>query len=238
MLEIVNLTAHYGSSQALFGLTLQLKKGEVVTLLGRNGMGKTTTLHCIMGIMPSIGGAITGGEIRYRKNNIAGVASYKIARLGLALVPEGRQIFPNLTVRENLIATAANRKAHTNHWTVERVLDLFPPLSLRLSSMGNLLSGGEQQMLAIGRALLTNPDLLILDDATEGLAPLVRNEIWRSISSLKQQGLSILLVDKNLNDLMNIGDYHYVVEKGLIVWHGDSDTLRRDDRVRDQYLGV
>ena len=238
MLEVADLTAHYGSSQALFGLSLQLREGEVVTLLGRNGMGKTTTLHSIMGILPSVGGGISGGTIRYKSNDITGNHSYKIARLGLALVPEGRQIFPNLTVRENLVATSANRQRHKTIWSEERVLTLFPQLAERLSSMGNLLSGGEQQMLAIGRALMTNPDLLILDDATEGLAPLVRQEIWQSISELKQQGLSILLVDKNLNDLLKIADQHYVVEKGQIVWSGNTETLGRETWVRDKYLGV
>ena len=238
MLSITDLTANYGSSQALFGMSLELNEGEVVTLLGRNGMGKTTTLHSIMGIMPAIGGQITGGQISYKKNNITDYASHKIARLGLSLVPEGRQIFPNLTVRENLIATAANRQQHANSWTEDRVLALFPALGDRLSSMGNLLSGGEQQMLAIGRALMTNPDLLILDDATEGLAPLVRSEIWHSITELKEQGLSILLVDKNLTDLMNIADRHYVVEKGVVVWSGNSETLRTETWVRDEYLGV
>lgn len=238
VLSITDLTTHYGSSQALFGMSLQLHEGEVVTLLGRNGMGKTTTLHSVMGIMPAVGGQITGGQISYKQRNIAGFASHKIARLGLSLVPEGRQIFPNLTVRENLIATAANRQRHKNHWTEDRILSLFPPLADRLSSMGNLLSGGEQQMLAIGRALMTNPDLLILDDATEGLAPMVRNEIWSSITELKQQGLSILLVDKNLSDLLSIADRHYVVEKGVVVWSGNSETLRTETWVRDEYLGV
>ena len=238
MLNITGLAAGYGSSQALFGMSLQLNEGEVVTLLGRNGMGKTTTLHSVMGIMPAIGGRITGGKITYKQNDITGNTSYKIARLGLSLVPEGRQIFPNLTVRENLIATAANRQQHAGSWTEDRILTLFPALESRLSSMGNLLSGGEQQMLAIGRALMTNPDLLILDDATEGLAPLVRAEIWKSITELKQQGLSILLVDKNLTDLMNIADRHYVVEKGVVVWSGDSETLRTETWVRDDYLGV
>lgn len=238
MLSVNELSAHYGKSQALFGMTLQLNEGEVVTLLGRNGMGKTTTLHSIMGIMPAIGGKVTSGGITYKQNDITGNTSYKIARLGLSLVPEGRQIFPNLTVRENLIATAANRQQHMNSWTEDRILELFPPLADRLSSMGNLLSGGEQQMLAIGRALMTNPDLLILDDATEGLAPLVRAEIWRSITALKQQGLSILLVDKNLKDLINIADRHYVVEKGVVVWSGNSETLEAETWVRDEYLGV
>lgn len=238
MLSINDLTAHYGSSQALFGMSLQLNEGEVVTLLGRNGMGKTTTLHSVMGILPSVGGNVSGGSISYKSNNIAKAHAFKIARLGLAIVPEGRQIFPNLTVRENLVATAANRQQHKDIWTEESVLALFPPLAERLSSMGNLLSGGEQQMLAIGRALMTNPDLLILDDATEGLAPLVRQEIWRSISKLKQQGLSILLVDKNLSDLLNIADRHYVVEKGQVVWSGDSATLCNESWVRDEYLSV
>ncbi len=238
MLNVTELTAHYGSSQALFGMSLQLNEGEVVTLLGRNGMGKSTTLHSIMGIMPSLGGTITGGDISYKQHTITGKDSYKIARLGLALVPEGRQIFPNLTVRENLIATAANRQKHKEAWTEERVLALFPPLADRLTSMGNLLSGGEQQMLAIGRALMTNPDLLILDDATEGLAPLVRDEIWRSISNLKQHGLSILVVDKNLKDLLSVADRHYVVEKGTVVWTGDSNMLRSETWVQDEYLGV
>lgn len=238
MLKVSDLTAHYGSSQALFGMSLALNEGEVVTLLGRNGMGKTTTLHAIMGILPALGGKISSGNISYKNHQITSDHSYKIARLGLALVPEGRQIFPNLTVRENLIATAANRQQHQKYWTEDRVLQLFPPLAERLSSMGNLLSGGEQQMLAIGRALMTNPDLLILDDATEGLAPLVRAEIWRSISTLKQQGLSILIVDKNLKDLLNIADQHYVVEKGKTVWSGNSDSLRREAWVKDQYLGV
>jgi len=238
MLNIKDLTAHYGSSQALFGMSLELAEGEVVTLLGRNGMGKTTTLHSIMGIMPSLGGKITNGEISYKNKIISGDHAYKIARLGLSLVPEGRQIFPNLTVRENLIATAANRQQHTDSWTEQRVLDLFPPLAERLGSMGNLLSGGEQQMLAIARALMTNPDLLILDDATEGLAPLVRDEIWRSLSELKHRGLSILLVDKNLNDLLSIADRHYVVEKGLVKWNGNSEELSRETWVRDEYLGV
>ena len=238
MLSITDLAANYGSSQALFGMSLQLNEGEVVTLLGRNGMGKTTTLHSVMGIMPAIGGQITGGQITYKQSSITGFTSHKIARLGLSLVPEGRQIFPNLTVRENLIATAANRQHHANPWTEERILSLFPPLADRLTSMGNLLSGGEQQMLAIGRALMTNPDLLILDDATEGLAPLVRSEIWRSITELKQQGLSILLVDKNLSDLLTIADRHYIVEKGVVVWSGNSETLRNETWVRDEYLGV
>ena len=238
MLRVADLVAHYGSSQALFGMSLELNEGEVVTLLGRNGMGKTTTLHSIMGILPAVGGQVTSGQVTYKQNDITGNTAYKIARLGLSLVPEGRQIFPNLTARENLIATAANRQSHKQFWSEERVLSMFPPLAERMSSMGSLLSGGEQQMLAIGRALMTNPDLLILDDATEGLAPLVREDIWRSITELKNHGLSILLVDKNLSDLLKIADRHYVVEKGNVVWSGNSESLQNETWVRDQYLGV
>ncbi len=238
MLSIQKLTAHYGSSQALFGLSLRLSKGEVVTLLGRNGMGKTTTLHALMGILPAVGGKVTDGSITYQDQEISDKPAYRIARLGLALVPEGRQIFPNLTVRENLIATSANRQQHKNTWKEQRVLELFPLLAKRLTSMGNLLSGGEQQMLAIGRALMTNPDLLILDDATEGLAPLVRDEIWSSLTMLKHQGLSILMVDKNLNEMLKIADRHYVIEKGRIVWDGNSNQLSSDVHIRDKYLGL
>jgi branched-chain amino acid transport system ATP-binding protein len=233
MLKVEQLQAFYGTSQALFDMNLQVDKGEVVTLIGRNGMGKTTTIHSIMGIVSAASGAIT-----YQGKNITALSPFKIARLGLALVPEGRQIFPNLTVNENLIATAANKRGNTNPWTKEKILDLFPPLSERLSSMGNLLSGGEQQMLAIGRALMTNPDLLLLDDATEGLAPLVRKDIWSSLNALKNAGLSILIVDKNLNDLAAIADRHYVIEKGNIVWQGNSQQLTDDPTIKDKYLGV
>ena len=233
MLKVEQLQAFYGTSQALFDMNLQVDKGEVVTLIGRNGMGKTTTIHSIMGIVSAASGAIT-----YQGKNITALSPFKIARLGLALVPEGRQIFPNLTVNENLIATAANKRGNTNPWTKEKILDLFPPLAERLSSMGNLLSGGEQQMLAIGRALMTNPDLLLLDDATEGLAPLVRKDIWSSLNALKNAGLSILIVDKNLNDLAAIADRHYVIEKGNIVWQGNSQQLTDDPTIKDKYLGV
>ena len=233
MLKVEHLQAFYGTSQALFDMNLQVDKGEVVTLIGRNGMGKTTTIHSIMGIVSAASGAIT-----YQGKNITALSPFKIARLGLALVPEGRQIFPNLTVNENLIATAANKRGNTNPWTKEKILDLFPPLSERLSSMGNLLSGGEQQMLAIGRALMTNPDLLLLDDATEGLAPLVRKDIWSSLNALKNAGLSILIVDKNLNDLAAIADRHYVIEKGNVVWLGNSQQLTDDPTIKDKYLGV
>ncbi len=233
MLTVEGLNTFYGSSQALFDMQLEVGRGEVVTLIGRNGMGKTTTIHSIMGIVPP-----SSGRITYKGVELIGLPSYKIARLGLGLVPEGRQIFPNLTVNENLIATAANTFSKANPWTRERVLELFPALAERLTSMGNLLSGGEQQMLALGRALMTNPDLLLLDDATEGLAPLVRKDIWTSLQALKKAGLSILVVDKNLADLMKLADRHYVIEKGQIVWQGSSQELRDNPSIKDRYLGV
>lgn len=233
MLSVNDVCTFYGSSQALFEMNLSVDQGEVVTLIGRNGMGKTTTLHSIMGIVRPDAGRIT-----YKSTELSHLPAFKIARLGLGLVPEGRQIFPNLTVNENLIATASNKSRKASPWTKAAVLNLFPPLAERLSSMGNLLSGGEQQMLAIGRALMTNPDLLLLDDATEGLAPLVRKDIWASLQSLKESGLSILVVDKNLTDLMALADRHYVIEKGRVVWHGSSNELAEDPSIKDKYLGV
>ncbi|MEC8157483.1 MAG: ABC transporter ATP-binding protein, partial [SAR324 cluster bacterium] len=194
MLEINGLETAYGQSQVLFGMELNVGKGEVVTLLGRNGMGKTTTLHSVMGLVPS-----RSGNIRFQGQELRELPSYQIAKTGLSLVPEGRQIFPNLTVLENLVATASNRSQSENPWNLDRVFDLFPRLPNRIHHMGNQLSGGEQQMLAIGRALMTNPKLLILDEATEGLAPLIRNEIWNCVSNLKSAGQSILLVDKNID---------------------------------------
>ncbi len=214
-------------------MTLDVEDGEVVTLLGRNGMGKTTTVNAIMGIVPSPRGQVTFDGVR-----IDNLASYQIAQCGLGLVPEGRQVFPNLTVTENLIATAANRHRHHQPWTTTRIFDLFPVLAERRSSMGNLLSGGEQQMLAIGRALMTNPKLLILDEATEGLAPLVRREIWMCLERLQQEGQSILVIDKNVDDLTRIADRHYIIEKGRVVWSGDSAALRSEDDIRQRYLGV
>ena len=205
MLEINGLKTAYGQSQVLFGIELNVGKGEVVTLLGRNGMGKTTTLHSVMGLVPS-----RSGNIRFQGQELRELPSYQIAKIGLSLVPEGRQIFPNLTVLENLVATASNRSQSENPWNLDRVFDLFPRLPNRIHHMGNQLSGGEQQMLAIGRALMTNPKLLILDEATEGLAPLIRNEIWNCVSSLKSAGQSILLVDKNIDALTRIADRHYI----------------------------
>ena len=233
MLEINRLETAYGQSQVLFGMELNVGKGEVVTLLGRNGMGKTTTLHSVMGLVPS-----RSGNIRFQGQELRALPSYQIAKTGLSLVPEGRQIFPNLTVHENLVATASNRSQSENPWNLDRVFDLFPRLPNRIHHMGNQLSGGEQQMLAIGRALMTNPKLLILDEATEGLAPLIRNEIWNCVSSLKSAGQSILLVDKNIDALTRIADRHYIIEKGKVVWDGTSSELQGDQDLQHRFLGV
>jgi branched-chain amino acid transport system ATP-binding protein len=228
MLTLERVTAWYGSAQALFGVDLEIAVGEVVTLLGRNGMGKTTTVNAIMGLADVRAGAIAFDDVDLR-----GLPPHRIARLGLGLVPEGRQVFPNLTVAENLAATR-----RPGAWTVERVLGLFPRLGERRQHAGNRLSGGEQQMLAIGRALLTNPRLLILDEAVEGLAPLVRREIWSCLATLKGEGLSILVIDRNLGPLMRLADRHYIIEKGRIVWDGDAAALRADCAARERYLGV
>ncbi len=233
MLRVRGLENVYGVSQVLFGIDLEVKAGEVVGLLGRNGMGKTTTINSIMGIMTP-----SAGSIEFDGREIAGQQSFKIAQSGLGLVPEGRQIFPNLCVRENLAATAANRRKVQAPWTLERVYKMFPPLKSRSEQMGNILSGGEQQMLAIGRALMTNPKLLILDEATEGLAPLIRKEIWECLRRIKDDGLSILIVDKNLADLIELADRHFVIEKGKIVWSGSSAELKADRKLQGRYLGV
>ncbi len=233
MLAVERLDAAYGASQVLFGVDLEVGEGEVVTLLGRNGMGKTTTVRAIMGIVPA-----RGGQVRLDGRPIHGWPPHRIAQAGLGLVPEGRQIFPNLTVRENLVATAANRLGQREAWTLPRALGLFPQLESRLGNMGHQLSGGEQQMLAIARALMTNPRLLVLDEATEGLAPLVRAEIWRCLRQLKQAGLSILLIDKNVEVLTRIADRHHILEKGRIVWTGRSDELSQQVDVQHRYLGV
>ena len=233
MLEINGLETAYGQSQVLFGMELNVGKGEVVTLLGRNGMGKTTTLHSVMGLVPS-----RSGNIRFQGQELRELPSYQIAKTGLSLVPEGRQIFPNLTVHENLVATASNRSQSENPWNLDRVFDLFPRLPNRIHHMGNQLSGGEQQMLAIGRALMTNPKLLILDEATEGLAPLIRNEFWNCVSNLKSAGQSILLVDKNIDALTRIADRHYIIEKGKVVWKGTSSELQGDQDLQHRFLGV
>ena len=233
MLTVQNIETHYGASQALFGISMNVRNGEVVTLIGRNGMGKTTFINSIMGITP-----ITRGSIFFEDIQIEHLESFKINRKGIALVPEGRQVFPNLTVRENLVAISANRNNHTSPWNLNKILDLFPQLSARIDSMANLLSGGEQQMLAIGRSLMTNPKLLLLDEATEGLAPLVRNEIWRCLNQLKKEGISILVVDKNINDLARIADMHYMIEKGQIIWQGNSTELLKQKDYLGNKLGV
>jgi len=233
MLEVRGLETSYGPSQVLFGVSLRIEAGQVATLLGRNGMGKTTTVHSIMGMLRA--GA---GSISFHGNSIHGLPSYRVAQLGLGLVPEGRQIFPNLTVRENLVATAANRRNEKEPWTLDRVFDLFSNLKHRMGNFGNQLSGGEQQMLAIGRALMTNPRLLILDEATEGLAPLIRVEIYRAIQRLKAAGLSILVIDKDVKALLRVADVHYMLEKGRVVWTGSSSELGANMEMQHRYLGV
>ncbi len=233
MLKISGLEAGYGSSQVLFGVDLEIGGGEVVTLLGRNGMGKTTTVRVVMGLM----GARAGG-IRFDGREILRLPSYAIARLGLGLVPEGRQVFPNLTVRENLVVAAANRGGSETPWNLGRIYELFPRLAERADNRGDRLSGGEQQMLAIGRALMTNPKLLILDEATEGLAPLIRAEIWDVLETLKRVRESILVIDKNLDALLRIADRHYIMQKGQVVWSGGSVELARDADLQARYLGV
>ena len=233
MLRVRDLTAFYGASQALFGMELSVDAGEVVTLMGRNGMGKTTTVHSIMGLLETRRGAV-----EFEGQRVDQMASFRIARRGLGLVPEGRQIFPNLSVRENLIAAAANRSARANPWTIERAFEFFPRLAERQRNMGNQLSGGEQQMLAVGRALMTNPKLLILDEATEGLAPLIRHEIWSCLGRLKREGQAILVIDKNVGALIGLADRHHIVEKGRVVWTGSSTALAGDKDLQHRYLGV
>ncbi|MBI1201863.1 MAG: ATP-binding cassette domain-containing protein [Rhodopseudomonas sp.] len=232
MLKLSHVEAGYRASQVLFDVNLEIPQGKVVTLLGRNGMGKTTTVRSIMGILP------VGQGIWFEGQPTAGVSSDAIARRGIGLVPEGRIVFPTLTVRENLVATAANRFGRADPWTLERIYGMFPRLAERAQSLAQTLSGGEQQMLAIGRALMTNPKLLILDEATEGLAPVIRADIWHCIAALKDAGQSILLIDKNLNVLKRIADYHYVLEKGRTVWEGDSDALTRDADKVQGYVGL
>lgn len=233
MLELERVETFYGSIQALFGMSLQCIEGEVTTLLGRNGMGKTTTVSSIIGTLPS-----RAGSIRFDGEIINDKPAYEVAQRGIGLVPEGRQVFPNLSVRENLVATAANFSGSDEPWTLERVLDFFPGLGERLELQGSQLSGGEQQMLAFGRALMLNPRLLILDEATEGLAPLIRQEIWRRLEQLKQSGLTILLIDKNIDEFAHIADRHFIVEKGQVVWQGNSDELSADAGLKARYLGI
>lgn len=232
MLSVEKLQAAYGPAQVLFDMTFTIGRGEVVTLLGRNGMGKTTTINTIMGLLRARGGSVTfDGDV------LTGQPPYRIAQHGLGLVPEGRQVFPTLSVEENLIATSASRFGAPT-WTLDRVYTFFPRLKERRANMGNQLSGGEQQMLAIGRALMTNPRLLILDEATEGLAPLVRQEIWDCLARLKQDGQSILLIDKHLKAMLRLADRHVIVEKGSVVWTGTSAELATDGALKQRYLQV
>ena len=233
LLQVENLETAYGVSQVLFGVSLEVAEGEVATLLGRNGMGKTTTVRSIMGLTRP-----RAGVIRFQGERIDRLAPDRIARAGIALVPEGRQIFPNLTVRENLVAFAANRNGAKAPWTLARALEFFPQLAARARHMGNELSGGEQQMLAIGRALMTNPRLLILDEATEGLAPLVREEIWRCLAALKAAGQTILVIDKYVDRLVRIADRHTIIERGRVAWQGTSAELAADRGLWHRYLGV
>jgi branched-chain amino acid transport system ATP-binding protein len=233
MLRVESLAATYGRGQVLFDIRLEIPAGEVVTLLGRNGMGKTTTIRTIMGLLKPL-----HGRVEFDGQQIEGWAPERVARAGIGLVPEGRQVFPTLTVRENLVATAANRGKRPRPWSLARVYALLPRLHERHGQMASTLSGGEQQMLAIGRALMTHPGLLILDEATEGLAPLIRAEIWRCIEALKQDGHSILIVDKNLEMLKRLARYHYIIEKGRTVWSGTSQELAADPAIAQRYVGV
>ena len=233
MLKIENIDSFYGSIQALFGMTLECEEGKLTTLLGRNGMGKTTTVKSIIGKV-----SVTHGQISFRGEPIIGIPTYDIIRKGIGLVPEGRHIFPNLSVKENLIATANKNSDQATEWTVDQVVEFFPALGDRLNHMGNQLSAGEQQMLAIGRALMLNPQMLILDEATEGLAPLVRQEIWNRLAEIKQLGITILLIDKNIDEFIEISDYHYIIEKGQQVWAGSSTELVDDADLKARYLGI
>ena len=233
MLSVENITTFYAASQVLFGMSLEAGEGEVVTLMGRNGMGKTTTVRSILCFTPA-----RSGRIMFDGQRTDTWPAYRVAQAGIGLVPEGRQIFPNLSVHENLIATAANRRNVADPWTIERVYELFPRLAERRTHMGNQISGGEQQMVAIGRALATNPKLLILDEATEGLAPLIQDEIWRILETLKAQGQAILVIDKDIDALMTLADRHYFVQNGRVGWAGTTEELRTQPDVIEQYLGI
>jgi branched-chain amino acid transport system ATP-binding protein len=233
LLEVSEVETSYGLSRVLFGVSLSLSAGEMVSLMGRNGMGKTTTVRSIMGLTAPV-----AGSIRLSGTELRGLPAYRIAKLGIGLVPEGRQVFPNLTARENLLATAANRNAVADPWSIDKIFALFPRLAERAGAMANLLSGGEQQMLAIGRALMTNPQLLILDEATEGLAPLIREQIWQCLAKLRSAGHSILVIDKNVDALTSIADRHYIIERGRVVWTGDSAALSGSADIQHRYLGV
>src|SRR3954470_24463403 len=241
LLDVERIETCYGLSQVLFGLSMSVRSGEMVAMMGRNGMGKTTTIRSILGMTPARAGAI-----RFAGQEVRKLPSFRIAQLGIGLVPEGRQIFPNLTVRENLLAASGNRLGNPDPWTLEKIHALFPRLAERGANMGGTLSGGEQQMLAIGRALMTNPRLLILDEATEGLAPLIRDEIWSCLSLLKAKGQSVLVIDKNVDHLARICasppartcDRHTIIERGKTVWSGTSDQLMAEPDLQHRYLGI
>jgi len=233
LLEIEDLQTAYGPSQVLFGISLHIEQGGVSTLLGRNGMGKTTTVRSLLGLTPSL-----SGTVRFMGERIERFSADRIARMGMAVVPEGRMIFPTLSVSENLRAFAGNRNASSNPWTLDRVYALFPRLAERARNMGNQLSGGEQQMLAIGRALMTNPHLLVLDEATEGLAPLIREDIWHCLATLRAQGQSILVIDKYVQRLVQLADQHTIIERGRVVWAGSSQQLGADPNLWHRYIGV
>ncbi len=233
MLSVREIDSYYGPTQVLFEMSIEVNAGEIVTLLGRNGMGKTTTIRTIMGLNET-----RNGVIFFQDQEITNWPAFRIAQAGLALAPEGRRIFPNLNVIENLIATANNKNELTDPWNIEKIFALFPALETRATIAGNRISGGEQQMLSIGRALMTNPKLLLLDEATEGLSPLLRNQIWSSIVKLKDNKQSILLIDKNLESLLRIGDRHYIIEKGHVVWQGNSEQLASDDKLQQRYIGL
>ncbi|MES2582341.1 MAG: ABC transporter ATP-binding protein [Pseudomonadota bacterium] len=233
LLEVDCLETFYGTSQALFGMSFDVREREVVTLIGRNGMGKSTTVKSIMGLLSP-----RKGRVRVAGADMTGSAAHRMACSGIGLVPEGRRIFSNLTVRENLVATASNRQQLGAPWTLERVFEMFPRLKERERNLGSNLSGGEQQMLAIGRALMTNPKLLILDEATEGLAPLVRAEIWQCLARLKDEGLSLIVIDKNIAPLLRLADRHCIVEKGQVVWRGSSEELRQQPQLLQEYVGI
>jgi branched-chain amino acid transport system ATP-binding protein len=233
LLDVDGIETCYGLSQVLFGMSLSIRPGEMVSLMGRNGMGKTTTIRSIMGLTPA-----RAGKIRFAGHETRQLPSYRIAQLGIGLVPEGRQIFPNLTVTENLVAASSNRLGSTDPWTLAKIHALFPRLAERGGNMGNQLSGGEQQMLAIGRALMTNPKLLILDEATEGLAPLIREEIWNCLSMLKARGQSVLVIDKNVEHLSRVCNRHTIIERGRAVWSGTSAQLMAEPELQHRYLGI
>jgi branched-chain amino acid transport system ATP-binding protein len=241
LLEVRDLHASYGNAKALFGVSFDVREGEVVTLLGRNGMGRSTTVKCLFGLLPT-----TSGSMHFAGESTVGLPSHRIARMGLGLVPEGRQVFSNLSVEENLVATARLAKATggvgdgaaRTSWSLDRVYGFFPRLKERRDNLGSQLSGGEQQMLAIGRALMTNPRILVLDEATEGLAPLIRAEIWQALAELKRDGLAQIVIDKNVSALMDFADRHYVLEKGKDVWNGTSAALQGETHIIHHYLGV